>query len=294
MGADKRGKRRRWYKIAAVPAGGRGGGAAEGNPMNRPIVGITACRIEVDGRIHHAALERYVGAVSAAAGALPLLVPAVGRTVAGDDLLDAVDGLLFTGSPSNVLPRHYDTPPSRPGTRHDPHRDETTLPLVRGCLERGVPLLAVCRGFQEVNVALGGTLHQHVQELPGMLDHRVDPSLDLAGQYAPVHAVQVVRGGFLHRLVGREAIEVNSLHSQGIDRLAGRLVVEARAPDGLVEAVSIAGAASFALAVQWHPEWNALKDPASRAMFEAFGAAVRERAEWRHGGPAETPRLRSA
>ena len=189
--------------------------------MNRPIVGITACRIEVDGRIHHAALERYVGAVSAAAGALPLLVPAVGRTVAGDDLLDAIDGLLFTGSPSNVLPRHYDTPPSRPGTRHDPHRDETTLPLVRGCLERGVPLLAVCRGFQEVNVALGGTLHQHVQELPGMLDHRVDPSLDLAGQYAPVHAVQVVRGGFLHRLVGREAIEVNSLHSQGIDRLAG-------------------------------------------------------------------------
>ena len=262
--------------------------------MNRPVVGITACRIEVKGRVHHAVLERYVGAVSAAAGALPLLVPAVGRTVAGDDLLDAVDGLLFTGSPSNVLPRHYDTPPSRPGTLHDPHRDETTLPLVRRCLERGVPLLAVCRGFQEVNVALGGTLHQHVQELPGMLDHRVDPSLDLAGQYAPVHAVRVVRGGFLHRLVGRETIEVNSLHSQGIDRLAGRLVVEARAPDGLVEAVSIAGAASFALAVQWHPEWNALKDPASRAIFEAFGAAVRERAEWRQAGPIEPPRLRRA
>ena len=106
--------------------------------------------------------------------------------------------------------------------------------------------------------------------------------------------MRVARGGFLHQLVGREMIEVNSLHSQGIDRLAERLVVEARAPDGLVEAVSIAGAASFALAVQWHPEWNALKDPASRAMFEAFGAAVRERAEWRHGGPAETPRLRSA
>ena len=262
--------------------------------MNRPVVGITACRIEVAGRIHHSVLERYVGAVGAAAGALPLLVPPIGRTVAGDDLLDAVDGLLLTGSPSNVLPRHYDVPPSRPGTLHDPHRDETTLPLVRLCLERGVPLLAVCRGFQEVNVALGGTLHQHVQELPGMLDHRVDPSLDLPGQYAPAHAVRVVRGGFLHRLVGREAIEVNSLHSQGIDRLAGRLVVEARAPDGLVEAVSIAGAASFAFAVQWHPEWNALKDPASRAIFEAFGAAVRERAERRRGGPVEAPRLRRA
>ena len=129
----------RWCRIAAVPAGGRGGSVAERNPMSRPIVGITACRIEVDGRVHHAALERYVGAVSAAAGALPLLVPAVGRTVAGDDLLDAVDGLLFTGSPSNVLPRHYDTPPSRPGTRHDPHRDEThaaaraRLPRTRGC-----------------------------------------------------------------------------------------------------------------------------------------------------------------
>ena len=283
-----------WYKIPAVPAGGRGECAAERKPMNRPVVGITACRIEVNGRVHHAVLERYVGAVSAASGALPFLVPAVGRTVAGDDLLDAVDGLLFTGSPSNVLPRHYDVPPSRPGTLHDPHRDETTLPLVRRCHELGVPLLAVCRGLPGSERRPRRNASPARPGAAGDARPSRGPVLDLAGQYAPVHAVRVVRGGFLHRLVGQETIEVNSLHSQGIDRLAGRLVVEARAPDGLVEAVSIAGAASFALAVQWHPEWNALKDPASRAIFEAFGAAVRERAEWRQAGPVETPRLRRA
>ena len=265
--------------------------------MNRPVVGITACRLEIEDRVHHVGQEKYIGAVSAAAGALPLLVPALGCAVANDDLLDAVDGLLFTGSPSNVLPRHYGAPASRPGTLHDPHRDETTLPLVRRCLERGVPMFAICRGFQEVNVALGGTLHQHVEELPGRLDHRENLPLDIARQYAPAHAVRVVTGGFLHRLLGREEIEVNSLHSQGIDRLAGRLVVEARAPDGLVEAVSVKDAAGFALAVQWHPEWNVLKDPASRALFEAFGAATREcagRRAGRRANPVEMPLARLA
>ena len=261
--------------------------------MGSPVVGITACRSDLEGRVHHIVQETYATAVSTAAGALPLLIPALGRAIANDDLLDSIDGLLLTGSPSNVLPRHYGQPASRPGTLHDPHRDETTLPLVRRCIERAMPLLAMCRGFQEVNVAFGGTLHQHVHELPETLDHRKHSVPDIDGQYAPSHAVALTQGGFLHRLVGRESIEVNSLHSQGIDRLGARLTVEAQAPDGLIEAVSVEACASFALAIQWHPEWNALKDPASRAIFAAFGAACREYAG-RHPRAVETARVRSA
>ena len=193
------------------------------------------------GRAHHIVQEKYTTAVNAAAEALPLLVPALGRVVANDELLDSIDGLLLTGSPSNVLPRHYGQPPSRPGTLHDPHRDETTLALVRRCIEREVPLLAICRGFQEMNVAFGGTLHQHVHELPGTLDHRKRPVPDIAVQYAPSHPVTSTVGGVLHRLVGRESFDVNSLHSQGVDRLGVRLAVEARAPDGVIEAFSIQG-----------------------------------------------------
>ena len=261
--------------------------------MGKPVVGITACRSDLDGRIHHIVQEKYVGAVSAVSDALPLLVPAIGRTIANDELLDSIDGLLLTGSPSNVLPRHYRHPPSRPGTLHDPHRDETTLPLVRRCIERAIPMLAVCRGFQEVNVAFGGTLHQHVHELPGMLDHRKHQVPEIEGQYAPAHTVALAVGGMLHRLVGRQEFEVNSLHWQGVDRLGDGLVVEARAPDGLIEAMSVEGSASFALAIQWHPEWNALKDPVSRAIFTAFGAACREHAG-RRAAPEETVRARIA
>ena len=261
--------------------------------MGRPVVGITACRKDLEGRAHHIVQEKYATAVSAAAEALPLLVPALGRVVANDELLDSIDGLLLTGSPSNVLPRHYGQPPSRPGTLHDPHRDETTLPLVHRCIERSIPLLAICRGFQEVNVAFGGTLHQHVHELPGTLDHRKRPVPDIAVQYAPSHPVTSTVGGVLHQLVGRESFDVNSLHSQGVDRLGARLAVEARAPDGVIEAFSIQGCVSFALAIQWHPEWNALKDPVSRAIFAAFGAAAREYAG-RRAGAIEVPQARSA
>ena len=261
--------------------------------MVKPVVGISACRSDIEGRIHHVVQEKYVTAVSVVAGALPLLVPALGRAVANDDLLDSIDGFLLTGSPSNVLPRHYGQPASRPGTLHDPHRDETALPLVRRCIERGIPLLAVCRGFQEVNVAFDGTLHQHVHEIPGMLDHRRHPVPDIEGQYAPSHAVTLTVGGMLHRLVHQQTFEVNSLHSQGIDRLGDGLMVEARAPDGLVEAMSVKGCASFALAIQWHPEWNALKNRSSRALFAAFGAACRDFAE-RRATSADTMRARIA
>ena len=251
--------------------------------MSRPVIGISACRSDIEGRIYHVVEEKYATAASTAAGGLALLIPALGRAAANDDLLDRVDGILLTGSPSNVLPRHYGQPPSRPGTLHDPHRDETTLPLARLCVERSIPLLAICRGFQEMNVAFGGTLHQHLHEVSGMLDHRKPSVPDVDRQYEPSHSITLTAGGMLHRLVQRRTIEVNSLHEQGIDRLGEGLRVEARAPDGLVEAMSVEGAASFALAVQWHPEWNARADSVSRAVFAAFGEACREYAGQRIG-----------
>jgi putative glutamine amidotransferase len=184
---------------------------------------------------------------------------------------------MFTGSHSNVEPHHYSGPPSDPGTLHDPARDATTLPLIRGAVASGVPVLGICRGFQEMNVAFGGTLHQKVHEVEGRHDHREDTSLELDVQYGPAHEVVLEPGGSLQALTGQDRIQVNSLHSQGVDRLGPGLTVEARALDGLIEAFHVDHAKAFALAVQWHPEWKPMNNPFSRALFAAFGAAARER-----------------
>lgn len=223
--------------------------------------------------------EKYAQAVIDASRAAPLLIPALAAELRFDELLDQLDGLLFTGSPSNVEPHHYRGAPSAPGTLHDPARDATTLPLIRKAVEAGVPVFGICRGFQEMNVAYGGTLHQRVHEVPGHLDHRDDESQPLEVQYGPVHEVILEPGGVLASLIGDDRIRVNSLHSQGIERLGGELTVEARAPDGLVEAFRVTGARRFALAVQWHPEWRVMSNPFSRALFAAFGAAAAERAK---------------
>lgn len=223
--------------------------------------------------------EKYAAAVTQAAGGLPLLIPVLPDPLAQRDILDTLDGLLFPGSPSNVEPHHYEEGPSRPGTLHDPERDATTLPLVRAALAAGVPLLGVCRGFQEINVALGGSLWQHVEEAPGMLDHREDKAQPLEAQYGPAHEVVLEPGGLLQRLArGADRVAVNSLHGQGVKRLAPGLRVEARAPDGLIEAFVPEAAPDFALAVQWHPEWKVMDNDFSRALFAAFGDAARERA----------------
>lgn len=184
----------------------------------------------------------------------------------------------MTGSPSNVEPHRYRGPASAPGTLHDPQRDATTLPLIPRAVAAGVPVLAICRGFQEMNVAFGGTLHQKVHEVAGLMDHRDDESLPLDEQYGPAHDVILEACGLLRGLAGAERVRVNSLHSQGVDRLGGDLVVEARAPDGLVEAFRVRSAPRFAVAVQWHPEWKVMSNDFSRALFAAFGAASRERA----------------
>ena len=248
-----------------------------------PLIGVPACLVERDGFGHHQVGDKYVDGVSDGAGGLPLLIPALGPRLDLDALLCELDGLLITGSPSNVEPHHYGGRPPRADSPRDPARDATTLPLIRRALELAVPLFAICRGLQELNVALGGTLHQEVHELPGRADHRSDKTVPLAQRYAPVHPVSVVPGGVLQRLLGdADTIQVNSLHGQGIDRLAERLRVEALAPDGTIEAVSVRDARGFALAVQWHPEWRVLENPTSRRLFAAFGAACRARQRARH------------
>ncbi|MGH8139363.1 MAG: gamma-glutamyl-gamma-aminobutyrate hydrolase family protein [Steroidobacteraceae bacterium] len=249
----------------------------------RPLIGIPADRRMIGPHPFHAVGEKYARAVLDAADGLPLLIPALADELGMDDLLERLDGMLFTGSPSNVEPRHYSGAPSAPGTLHDPARDATTLPLIRKAVQAGIPVLGICRGFQEMNVAFGGTLHQRVHELEGKLDHRDDETLPLEVQYGPAHEVALEPAGLLRTLAGSERIQVNSLHSQGIDRLGSGLAIEARAPDGLVEAFRVENAARFAIAVQWHPEWKAMSNEFSRALFAAFGMACRQYIQARCG-----------
>src|SRR5215471_11404262 len=202
----------------------------------RPLIGIPADRRMLGLHPYHIVGDKYARAVLDAAGCLPLLIPALAGELGLDELLARLDGVMFTGSYSNVEPRHYSGPPSDPGTLHDPARDATTLPLIRKAVAAGMPVLGICRGFQEMNVAFGGTLHQKVHEVPGLLDHRDDESQPLEVQYGPAHDVTLEPGGVLRSLATEERVRVNSLHSQGIERLGGELAVEARAPDGLIEA----------------------------------------------------------
>jgi putative glutamine amidotransferase len=227
---------------------------------------------------YHVAGEKYLAAILDAAEAVPVIVPAIGRELRLESLLASLDGLLFMGSPSNVEPHRYQGEPSEPGTLHDQHRDETTLPLIPKAVAAGVPVLGVCRGCQEMNVAYGGTLWQKLHEVPGFMDHRDDESQPLEVQYALAHDVTLAAGGLLQRVNGGNArLRVNSLHSQGVRELGAGLSVEARADDGVIEAFRVIAAPRFALAVQWHPEWQVMENPFSRALFAEFGAACRDR-----------------
>lgn len=250
----------------------------------RPLIGIPADRRLLGPQHYHLVGEKYLTAVLDAAGGIPVIVPAIGRELALDELLESVDGLLFMGSPSNVEPHRYRGEPSIEGTLHDPHRDETTLPLIPKAVAAGVPVLGVCRGFQEMNVAFGGTLWQRLWEVPGHRDHRENPELPLDQQYDLAHEVTLTEGGRLQKLAGGAArIRVNSLHGQGVRELGPGLVVEARADDGVIEAFRVADAQRFAVAVQWHPEWKVMDNDFSRALFAEFGAACRQRHQVTHG-----------
>ena len=246
--------------------------------MRTPIVGLPADSKPIGLHRFQAVGEKYIRAVMVGAQALPVLIPSMQPQLDLRALLADLDGLLLTGAYSNIEPHHYGGGPSFEGNLHDPARDANTLSLVKLAIEMQVPVLAVCRGLQEVNVALGGTLHQKVHDA-GFDDHREDLEDPLDAQYAPVHPVQLA--GSLAKIAGSNATMVNSLHGQGIDRVGTGLRVEARAPDGLVEAVRLDDERSWLLAVQWHPEWKVAENPFYLGIFREFGAACRARAAHR-------------
>lgn len=255
-------------------------------PRRAPRVLLPACNRMRGEHPFHMVGRKYVEAVRLA-GCLPVIVPA-SHPEELLDWLEMADGVLLTGSPSNVDPKYFGQAVRDPSLPLDPLRDQWTLPLIRLALARGLPLLAICRGFQEVNTAMGGSLHQAVHEQPGLADHR-GPSEDLplAEQYGPFHPVSLSSGGLLADILQAEQVMVNSLHGQGVAQLAPGARVEATAPDGLVEAFSFPEAPGFNLAVQWHPEWQAAENPVSMAILRAFGAACRF---WRTQGCAPSRR----
>ncbi|HVO03128.1 MAG TPA: gamma-glutamyl-gamma-aminobutyrate hydrolase family protein [Candidatus Cybelea sp.] len=250
-------------------------------PDDAPIIGVPMCIKALDGQNFHTVGEKYLTAVVEAAGGYPLSFPALGEAIAPKALLAHLDGLLFTGSPSNVAVHHYGGEPDRPDSPQDPGRDAITLPLIRAAIAADVPILCICRGFQELNVALGGTLHTRIHEQPGFSDHRARRDLPYEEMYGPVHRIELTPDGVFAKLFGKNSTMINSLHWQGIDRIADRLIVEGRAPDGVIEAVRVDGA-GFALGAQWHPEFRATENPDSMRLFKAFGAAARARAQARH------------
>jgi putative glutamine amidotransferase len=243
----------------------------------RPLVGISCCikSFGPNTLANHAASDACVRAIEQCADAVPVLLPALGETADIETLLQRLDGILLTGSRSMVAPVHYGGPPLPEGMKEDGARDATTLPLIRAAVTRGLPVLAICRGLQELNVALGGTLHQCLKDVPGRIDHAAPQTDDLAAKFAKAHSVRLRPGGILHRLADRGEVPVNSLHQQGIDRIARGLTVEAQAPDGTIEAVCWTEGRGFVLGVQWHPEADFGTDAVSRKIFALFGAALR-------------------
>jgi putative glutamine amidotransferase len=243
--------------------------------MSKPVVAIPADFRAFDGNVWHATPHQYVRAAVEGSGVMTFLVPALETGNDADEILDRVDGVLVSGSRTNVHPSLYGKEATEAEGPFDPGRDATSLPLIRRALERGVPLLAICRGIQELNVALGGTLANEIQELPGMWDHRKPDVPDLDVAYGIRQSIKVKEGTCLASVLGTGEIQVNSLHRQAISKAAPRLAVEAVAEDGTIEAVSVIDAKAFAVGVQWHPEYWVGKDGPSSALFKAFGDAVR-------------------
>lgn len=241
-----------------------------------PVVGVPCDRKMIDGLPFHAVGEKYATSVMIGAKALPWLLPAFGPQFDMAAVIDKLDGLLVTGSLSNVAVHHYGGDTDRPDSPQDPLRDATTLPMIRVALDAGLPLFCICRGIQELNVVLGGTLDTKVHETGGRLDHRVPQDVEIDAKYVPRHSVRFIPEGQFARILGKTETQVNSLHWQGIATPAPGLVVEGVAEDGVIEAVSVRDAKNFALGVQWHPEFRVWENADSMKLFGAFGDAVRE------------------
>jgi len=247
-------------------------------PKHAPLVAVVSDRKELGDLAYHTVGEKYFTALIEAAGVFPVAVPVPPFEMNLSPLLERIDGIFLPGSPSNVAPARYDGAAPRAGVLQDPDRDRTAFPLIAAALERDIPLLAFCRGFQELNVAMGGTLHQHITEVPALegfeprFAHPEPKDAPVEERYGLRHRVTLTPGGYLAGLLGEKTLEVNSLHNQAVDRLGQGLAVEATAPDGLIEAIRVPEA-RFALGVQWHPDWRPLETWHYARILEAFGAA---------------------
>lgn len=251
-----------------------------------PLIGIPATPYESEGRTTHRVSDKYVLAAIELSGCIPILIPAVGHCVRLDCVLEILDGLLLTGGRPNVEPHHYGGPPSHEGTPHCPERDATTLPLIRAAIDRAIPVFAICLGVQELNVALGGSLHQRVHELDGRRDHRMNRDLPIDARYEDSHPIAIQPGGLFDKLFGgTRTLMVNSLHAQAVDRPGTGVFIEAISDDGVVEAISVPDAPALTLGVQWHPEHPTIRDnTVNGPLFRTFGEATRRHRAKRAGG----------
>jgi putative glutamine amidotransferase len=241
----------------------------------KPIIAVTCDTKWIGKHLYHQTGDKYLTAITANTDSLPLLLPSLDKPLAIGDILSSIDGLLFTGAYANIQRELYGLSPAPIDEPQDVLRDANTLPLIMAAIEAGVPVFGICRGFQELNVAYGGTLHPRIHEVNGRMDHRENNDDPLEVQYGPAHKVSTVEGGMLAAITGKTSFDVNSVHGQGIDRLANGLMVEAVADDGTIESISVIKSKSFALAVQWHPEWQSTSNEQSKKLFRAFGEAVR-------------------
>ncbi|MCA0434702.1 MAG: gamma-glutamyl-gamma-aminobutyrate hydrolase family protein [Proteobacteria bacterium] len=252
----------------------------------RPLVGLPADTYEKDGFLFHSLGDKYVRALTDVADVDAVMIPSQLDHENFEGLLDHFDGILMTGAVSNVHPPQYGEEATADHEPYDHRRDATTLKLIRAVIDRGIPLFCICRGFQELNVVMGGSLETELQRVEGRIDHRAPKSPDIDVRYAPRHSIAITPGGVLNRILGKTETMVNTIHRQGVKRLGDGLAVEARAPDGVVEAVSVKGARAFAFGTQWHPEFKAAGNPDSVKLFTAYGDAVRAFARSRHQEPA--------
>jgi putative glutamine amidotransferase len=245
--------------------------------MNVPLIGLPLCRWQLNDRDigwFHLVGEKYIQSITGY-DAFPLMIPAFADELKIDTVLDNVSGIMFGGSISNVHPSFYGDDAEGAGLVDKP-RDATVLRLMAAAIERGIPLLGICRGVQEMNVLYGGTLHRHVHEVPGRLDHREVTGVPDNVAYGPIHQVKLTEGGVLQQILGASEVAVNSLHGQGVARLGEGLQIEAIAEDGQIEALSVIGSKAFAVGVQWHPEYRYWENPQYNKLLQAFHDAAKE------------------
>lgn len=249
---------------------------------SRPVIGVIANAIRINDRFPaSAAGEMNLCAVRHAAGCLPMIMPALPEAVDVAELLEACDGFVFTGGRANVHPSHYGEEETEAHGPFDPQRDGVSLPLIRAAVEAGAPVLGICRGFQEIAVAFGSTLHPEIRDLPGRMNHRMPPDATPEEIFALRHRVHFQEGGVFHRLLGATDVMTNTLHGQGVMEPGPRVVIEGRADDGTPEALTLRDAPGLVLGVQWHVEWKAWENPVGHAIYNAFGEAARARARRR-------------